>query len=456
MASINKNKRGLWTEEQLQNAVTAVKETNLSVNRASLEYKIPRRTLRRILAKDGEIKKKALGRPPVLNQKEEQNLKNRIVRLQQVGFGLKRQDLKKCVFQYCEEIGIHPFKIEKEEAGKYWLKGFMMRNPDIVSRSSENLSYGRLMRFNKKIRLPYTYRGFIVPVFTPFNSDGSLNLNIIPQYATYLAKKGIKGILVNGTSGEGTSMSIAERKLVTEAWVKATKETKQHLMVQVGGAPLPDVIELVKHASKLNVDSMLCLPELYFKPATPEQLIEYLEIVGKAAPETPLLYYHIPMMTGVNIHMGQFLELIGDKIPSFVGIKFTSANLEEGAQALRANDRKYVIFLGNDQLINAGCALGMDSFIVTSLNMFPDLVLDVLALCKNGDMLRSKDMQEKLSSSVIAITKHGNWVQTMKKAMALVTDINVGVPRAPLKSISPEAVTIMIKDLENLWQRPKV
>lgn len=50
------------------------------------------------------------------------------------------------------------------------------------------------------------------------------------------------------------------------------------------------------------------------------------------------------------VHMGQFLESIDDKIPSFVGIKFTSANLEEGAQALRANNKKYVIFLGNDQV----------------------------------------------------------------------------------------------------------
>lgn len=50
---------------------------------------------------------------------------------------------------------------------------------------------------------------------------------------------------VNGTTGEGTSMSVTERKLVTEAWVNAIKRTKQHLMIQVGGAPLPDVIELV-------------------------------------------------------------------------------------------------------------------------------------------------------------------------------------------------------------------
>ncbi|XP_012526902.1 N-acetylneuraminate lyase isoform X2 [Monomorium pharaonis] len=299
-------------------------------------------------------------------------------------------------------------------------------------------------------RLSYTYRGLIVPVLTPFNSNGSLNLDIIPQYATHLAKKGIKGILVNGTSGEGMSMSIDERKLITEAWVKAVRETKQHLMIQVGGAPLPDVIELAKHANSLRVDSILCLPELYFKPTTPEQLIEYLEIVGKAAPETPLLYYHIPMLTNVNIHMGQFLESIGDKIPSFVGIKFTSSNLEEGAQALRANSRKYVIFLGNDQLINAACALGMDSFIVTSGNMFPELILDLLAACKNGDTLRAKDMQEKLSSAVIVIIKHGNWVETMKMAMTLLTDIDTGLPRAPLKSISSEAVVIMTKDLTNL------
>ncbi|XP_070151006.1 N-acetylneuraminate lyase [Polyergus mexicanus] len=305
-------------------------------------------------------------------------------------------------------------------------------------------------------RLSYTYRGLIVPVLTPFNNDGSLNLDIIPQYAIYLAKKGINGILVNGTSGEGTSMSVIERKFVAEAWVKATKSTKQHLMIQIGGAPLPDVIELAKHADSLHVDSILCLPELYFKPTTPQQLIEYLERIGKAAPNTPLLYYHIPMLTNVNIHMGQFLESIDYKIPSFVGIKFTSANLEEGAQALRANNKKYVIFLGNDQLVNAACALGMDSFIMTSINMFPELVLDILAASKNGDMLRAKNLQEKLSSIILVITKHGNWVQTMKTAMNLLTEINVGLSRAPLTPITSDAVATMITDLTNLGYKPKI
>ncbi|KAL0119244.1 hypothetical protein PUN28_009673 [Cardiocondyla obscurior] len=246
------------------------------------------------------------------------------------------------------------------------------------------------------------------------------------------------------------SMSVDERKLVAESWTKAVRDTKQHLMVQVGGAPLPDVIELAKHARSLRVDSILCLPELYFKPSTPKQLIEYLERIGKAAPEIPLLYYHIPIMTNVNIHMGRFLESIGDKLPSFVGIKFTSANLEEGAQALRADNRKYTIFLGNNQIINAAYALGIDSFIISSANMFPELVLNLLNLCKNGDVLKAKDLQEKLSNCVTAIMKHDNRIQATKIAMALLTDIDAGPSRASPNSIPSEIITAIVKDLTNL------
>lgn len=48
--------------------------------------------------------------------------------------------------------------------------------------------------------------------------------------------------------------------------------------------------------------------------------------------------------------MGQFLTSIGNKIPTFVGIKFTSSNLDEGVEALQADNKKYVIFLGNDKV----------------------------------------------------------------------------------------------------------
>ncbi|PBC30397.1 N-acetylneuraminate lyase [Apis cerana cerana] len=303
-----------------------------------------------------------------------------------------------------------------------------------------------------KRKVAFTFRGIIAPVLTPFNNDSSrsLNLSIISQYANFLAKKKIEGVLVNGTSGEGPSMSLIERKLVAEAWANAVKTTKQHLMIQVGGASLPDVLELAKHAESIKADSILCLPDLYFKPTTMEQLKNYLKLVSEAAPNTPFLYYHFPRMTNVNIHMGEFLESLNDEISTFVGIKFTSSDLDEGAQAFRANNKKYVVFVGNDQLINPGCAVGIDSYITTSSNMLPEFMIDSLREGLAGNVMKARDAQQRLTNVVLAISKYGNWVSTMKVAMNLLTDINPGPPRAPLESLSTQIVSSMIKDLHKL------
>ncbi|KAK0072130.1 hypothetical protein PV326_000415, partial [Microctonus aethiopoides] len=215
-----------------------------------------------------------------------------------------------------------------------------------------------------------------------------------------------------------------------------------------GGAPLPDVLELAKHAEQIKADSILCLPELYFKPTNSKQLKNYLKIVGEAAPNTPLLYYHIPRLTNVNIHMGDFLKLINDDIPTFVGIKFTSANLDEGAQAFNADSRKFVIFLGCDNIMSAACVVGIDSFIATSVNIFPRLAREILHAGKSGDSLKARELQEKLSKKIALLSKHGDWVVTQKTAMNLLTEFDFGPVRSPLCPLSKEAVEIMKKDLK--------
>lgn len=106
--------------------------------------------------------------------------------------------------------------------------------------------------------------------------------------------------LVHGTTGEGSALSVAERKALAEAWVAAGKSTKQHIMIQVGGTAFPDVKELAAHAEKIGADSILTLPELYFKATNEQDLIDYLSEIAAAAPNTPLLYYHIPVWSGVN------------------------------------------------------------------------------------------------------------------------------------------------------------
>jgi len=105
---------------------------------------------------------------------------------------------------------------------------------------------------------------------------------------------------VNGTSGDGMSLSVEERKQTAERWQTVSQELKITTMIQIGGAPFADVVELAIHAESIKVDSILCLPELYFKPKTEEELVKYLRDISEFCPTTPLLYYHIPWMSGVN------------------------------------------------------------------------------------------------------------------------------------------------------------
>ncbi|CAG9822939.1 unnamed protein product [Phaedon cochleariae] len=280
------------------------------------------------------------------------------------------------------------------------------------------------------------YRGFCAPVFTAFRDDMSIDTDIIPKYAEFLANNGVDGVLVQGSSGQSMSMTVQERKAHVEEWSKAVKITKQHLMVQVGGCPLPDVIELAKHAESIGVAAILCLPELYFRPTTIRQLINYLKIVGEAAPNTPLLYYHIPAWSGVNLNMAALMNEAASELPTFQGIKYSTVDLEGGVAALKACNGKYEVFLGTNTMMAAACAMGFNSFIATTLNFLPQSASGIMKAVKEGRMEEARKIQEQLTAACSAITKHGHWVPTMKVAMNLVTPINVGKSRPPLDNLT--------------------
>ena len=64
--------------------------------------------------------------------------------------------------------------------------------------------------------------GLIAAPYTPMHPDGSINLDMIPEQADFLVKSGVKGVFVCGTTGEGLSLTITERKAVAERWASCT------------------------------------------------------------------------------------------------------------------------------------------------------------------------------------------------------------------------------------------
>ncbi|XP_016841820.1 N-acetylneuraminate lyase-like isoform X1 [Nasonia vitripennis] len=289
----------------------------------------------------------------------------------------------------------------------------------------------------------FNFKGIIATAFTPFRHDSvrSLNLEVIPQYAKYFQIKEFGAVLINGTYGEGMAMSTEERIQVAEAWSEAVKETKQHLMVQVGGTNLQDVKKLASHAQNIRANSILCLPELYYKPKTVEELIDYLKEVGEAAPEIPLFYYHSPDATGVNLNMAEFFKKVDNKIPSLGGVKFAVADLDACYKALRAAANRFKIILANNYILPASISIGIDTFMPTSMNVAPDLVKKIVRLAETGFFSDAQVYQTQLAHAIdqIADINNGVAMAPMKYVTSLTAPINVGPTRKPLRTFdTPE------------------
>jgi N-acetylneuraminate lyase len=86
-------------------------------------------------------------------------------------------------------------------------------------------------------------KGLIAAAHTPFTPEGDIRLDLIARQADLLVEHRVSGVYVSGTTGEGVSCSVKERKALFDAWVKAAKG-RLVLIAHTGALALPDAQEL--------------------------------------------------------------------------------------------------------------------------------------------------------------------------------------------------------------------
>ena len=145
-------------------------------------------------------------------------------------------------------------------------------------------------------------KGLVAAPFTPFKKDGEVNMAVIETLAASLVINKVAGAFVCGTTGEGVSMTIAERMKVAAQW-QACAEKKLRVIVHVGHTSLGDCRALAAHAQKIGASAVGCMAPFCFKPTKVEDLVAFCAEVASAAPDLPFYYYHIPCVTGVTLSL---------------------------------------------------------------------------------------------------------------------------------------------------------
>jgi len=287
--------------------------------------------------------------------------------------------------------------------------------------------------------------GLVAAPYTAFHADGSLNLAAIETQAASLMANDVTGAFVCGTTGEGISMTVAERLQVAERW-RQVAGSRLRIIVHVGHTSLGDARTLAAHAEKIGADGVSCLAPFFFKPSSSHHLALFCAEVAAAAPALPFYYYHIPSMTGVSLPAADFLRAAAPLIPNLAGVKFTFENLMDFAECLRLDGGRYDIVFGRDEILVAGLSLGARGGIGSTYNFMAPIFHEIIAAFEKGDLATAQARQAAANAIIQIFIRYGGL--PAGKAIMKMIGLDCGPTRLPLRPLDEQQRVQLRSELE--------
>ena len=223
--------------------------------------------------------------------------------------------------------------------------------------------------------------GLIIPILTPFHSDGSIDEQAFIGHIGYLAENGIERILVNGTTGEFFSLTYEERKRLFQI---ARKHFDGTLIYQAGSDGLAQTCIAAKWAVDNGADAIMALGPYYLAGVPALGIVEYFNILADAV-DVPLILYNFPKHT-----QNPLTPDILAGIKHF-GIKDSSADL-----SLIASTPHY--YVGGDDKILPAHKQGAFGFVSARANAFAPIFAEMEKALKQADITTATAIQERVSN----------------------------------------------------------
>jgi len=287
----------------------------------------------------------------------------------------------------------------------------------------------------------------IAAPFTPMCEDGSVNLGLIPTYARFLRHNGIDGAFICGTTGEGPSLSLEEKKNVFAAWGSADIEGLQ-IIAMVGGISLPETQELAEYASNCGLDAISVIAPHYFPLNRIDDLVSFCALVGEAAPEIPMYYYHIPGLSRAYFPMYEFLAKAEVRVPGLIGIKYTHSDLMDFMLCVNRPGKTYHMLWGRDEELVAGLAMGAHGAVGSTYNYLAPVFRKLLQAFENMNLDAARNFQLQANEVIRVLLKYGG-IAPGKSFMKMM-GLDCGKFRLPIASMDKETEQTIRRELDEV------
>jgi len=284
-------------------------------------------------------------------------------------------------------------------------------------------------------------RGLWVPVVTPFDDRGRVDVPALEQLARRLLADGVTGLVALGTTGEPATLDPAERRLVVETCDRACRAAGRPLIV---GAATSSTATTIDEVERLTTGTSAVAALVMVPPHTRPSaagVVAHFAAVADAGP-VPIVAYHVPYRTGLPLDAAALLAVA--EHPRVVGIKQSVGALDVDTLELLARARPgFQVLAGDDAFIVPTILLGGVGAIAASSHLCTPLFVEMVAAALAGDHRRGVALAEALLP-VVTIGFSEPSPSGWKGALARRGEIASGALRAPMTAASDHAVDALL------------
>jgi len=268
-------------------------------------------------------------------------------------------------------------------------------------------------------------KGLFVPQLTAFNSNQKVDYVATKEHGAWLLESGAFGLVPFGTFGEGSALSLSEKKRITNDLL--TISNGKQVIPTVISNSLEEICEYIEFANSLPIAAVMVSPPSYFRPISDEKMIEFYRFICQKSLH-PVIAYSIPA-TALRVPSS-----VVSNTPVW-GVKDSSGDIALATEFLKD---KVKVLIGTDRLLVDAFKLGASGGICGLGNLFPSRMAGVYRSFAGGKI----DEAEAILSTVLNFTSHflrpefgfGESIAAAKAVSNLINPINLGEMRLPSAS----------------------
>lgn len=282
------------------------------------------------------------------------------------------------------------------------------------------------------------YQGIFTALLTPFDKNNRVNEKELEKLVKFNIEMGVKGFYVGGSTAEAFLLSTDERKQIMD--VVKTTAPDSTLIAHIGSIDERVATELALHAEKTGYDVISSVAPFYYKFSFEEIKNYYYRLADATA--LPMLVYHFPAFSGVNMGMNEMKQFLNDD--RFIGIKYTSNDFFTMEQC-KTNFPDKIVYNGFDEMFLAGLSMGANGGIGSTYNFMANKFVEIQKLFEAGDIKAAQTIQKEANHIITILCQIG--VMQAEKEVLNQLGFDFGVCRHPFGEPTAEQKDLIKKEI---------